>query len=96
MCVLKNMEYAEFRRQIGKAGLTIKKFAGLLMLNPKSVSNYASCKSVPNHLAIIGALMGELAERKIDIRTVLASIDIQGKVSCRGGKKKKGTPFKKK
>jgi hypothetical protein len=64
------MTYEEFRRQLGKAGLTAKDFAELVKLNSNSITNYAKSGEVPSHLAVIAALLGEMAERKIDFRDV--------------------------
>lgn len=71
------MNYDEFRRQLGKAGLTAKDFAELVKLNRNSVTNYAKVGKVPSHLAVIAALLGEMAERKIDFRDVLSRIEIE-------------------
>lgn len=71
------MIYEEFRRQLGKAGLTAKDFAELVKLNSNSITNYAKSGEVPSHLAVIAALLGEMAERKIDFRDVLSRIEIE-------------------
>jgi len=73
------MTYDEFRRQLGKAGVTAREFAELVALNPNSITNYARQGGVPSHLAVIVALMGEMAEHKIDFRPVLAGIEISQK-----------------
>jgi hypothetical protein len=78
------MTYMEFRRQIGKAGLTIHAFADLVKMNRVSVSNYAKRESVPSHLAVIAALLGEMGERQLDFREVLQKIEIEPK-GIRGG-----------
>lgn len=70
------MNYEEFRRQLGKAGLTAKDFAELVKLNRNSITNYAKTGEVPSHLAVIAALLGEMAEHKIDFRNVLSRIEI--------------------
>jgi hypothetical protein len=69
------MTYDEFQRHVGKAGLTIKAYAALVRMNPISVSNYAKKGEVPAHLAIIAALLGEMADRGIDYREVLSRIE---------------------
>lgn len=71
-----NMTYDEFRRQLGKAGLSVKEFAGLVRLRPNSVTNYARVGEVPSHLAVIAVLMGEMADNKLDFKARLASVDI--------------------
>ncbi len=73
------MTYEEFRRQLGKAGLTSKQFADLVKLNSNSVTNYATHGEVPAHWAIVAVLMGEMAERKIDFKSILETIDIAPK-----------------
>lgn len=77
--MLRAMTYVEFQRQIGKAGLTIRQFAELVKMNRISLSNYGKKGEVPSHLAVIAALLGEMAERKIDYREVLSKIDIAPK-----------------
>lgn len=79
------MNYDEFQRQLGKAGLTIREFAALIKMNRNSVTNYAKNGEVPSHLAVIAALLGEMAERKIDFRGVLSKIEIEPKKPRGGG-----------
>lgn len=78
------MTYKEFYRQLGKAGLSIREFAELVKMNQNSVTNCAKRGEVPSHLAVISTLLGEMAERKIDFRAVLAGIEIAPK-KPRGG-----------
>nr|WP_322051504.1 XRE family transcriptional regulator [Paraburkholderia bannensis] len=73
------MTYTEFQRHVGKAGLTIKSFAELVRMNRISLSNYAKQGEVPSHLAVIAALLGEMADRGIDYRGILSRIDIAPK-----------------
>lgn len=77
--MIRAMTYEEFQRQIGKAGLTIRQFAELVKMNRISLSNYGKKGEVPSHLAVIAALLGEMAERKIDYLGVLSRIDITPK-----------------
>jgi hypothetical protein len=81
------MTYDEFQRHIGKAGLTIREFAELVKMNRSSLSNCSKKGEVPSHLAIIAALLGEMADQKIDFHDVLSSIDIAPK-KPRGGSAK--------
>lgn len=69
------MVYEEFKRQVGKAGLNFREFADLLKLKPTSISNHAHGE-VPNHYAIIAALMGEMKDHQIDFKSVLERIEI--------------------
>lgn len=79
-----DMTYDEFRRQLGKAGVTALQFANLVKMNPNSVTNCAQKGVVPSHLAVISVLMGEMADNGLDFRVALAKIDIKSKLS-RGG-----------
>lgn len=65
------MTYDEFRRHLGKAGLTARRFADLLGLNPNSVTNYAERGVVPRHFAALVVLMGEMAEHQLDFEESL-------------------------
>lgn len=73
------MTYEEFQRQVGKAGLTMKAFAALICMNPISLSNYARQGDVPAHLAIIAALLGEMADKGLDYRAVLVRLELTAK-----------------
>lgn len=73
------MDYTEFKRQLGKAGLSAKEFAELVKMNPNSVTNYKKAGLVPAHWAIVAALMGELAENKLNFKDILEKIDIHPK-----------------
>ena len=69
--------YEEFRRQLGKAGVTAREFAALVGLHRNSITNYAGQRDVPSHLAVIVTLMGEMAEHGLDFRTALSRIQIE-------------------
>ena len=73
------MTYEEFKCELGKAGLTVREFAELIRMNPNSVTNCSMKGVVPSQLAVIAALMGEMHERKVDFRYVLARIEIEPK-----------------
>lgn len=64
---------------LGKAGVSAREFAMLLRLNPNSITNYAKKGCVPSHLAIIVSLMAEMAEKSVDYRAVLNSIELNEK-----------------
>lgn len=76
--------YAEFRRQLGKAGLTVKSFAELIKQTPNSITNHAKSGEVPSHLAIIATLMGEMAENGQDFRATLSRIQFGSSKAGRG------------
>ncbi|GAB7027349.1 hypothetical protein [Geotalea toluenoxydans] len=84
------MTYDEFKRHIGKAGLTIREFAVLIKLKPASISNYAKSGEVPSHLSIIAVLLAELAEHKVDFREILDHVEIAEKKPRGAGKGKFG------
>jgi len=71
------MTYDEFKRQMGKAGITARELATLIKLSPNSITNYSRQGVVPSHLAVIVTLMGEMAENNLDFRPALARIDIE-------------------
>jgi hypothetical protein len=73
------MNYDEFQRQLGKAGVKACEFADLIGMNRNSVTNYSKEGKVPSHLAALATLMGEMAERKVDFRGPLSRIDIERK-----------------
>lgn len=77
------MLYNEFRRQLGKAGLSIREFACLLQLSPNSVSNHKIKGFVPNHMAIIAVLLGELADHRVDYRKKLAGIELEERANTK-------------
>lgn len=71
------MTYDEFKRQLGKAGLSVKSFAELIKQNPNSITNYAAQGDVPPHLAIIAALMGHMADHELDYRVALSQVHFE-------------------
>lgn len=81
------MTYDEFQRQIGKAGLTIREFADLIKMHRNSVTNYSKLGEVPSHLAVIAALLGAMADEKVNFRSVLDGIEIEPKKPRGGGVK---------
>jgi hypothetical protein len=81
------MDYDEFRRHIGKAGLQMKEFAALIQMTPAALSNYRKRNEVPAHLAVIAVLLGELADNQIDYRPALAKVNLSPK-------KPRGVSFK--
>lgn len=73
------MNYEEFRRQLGKAGLTNKAFAELVKINCNSITNYKKDGEVPAHWAIVSVLMGVMADHKLDFKEALGGIEIEQK-----------------
>lgn len=81
---MRAMTYDEFQRHIGKAGLTLREFAGLVRMNRISLSNLSKKGDVPSHLAVIATLMGILADNHIEFSEALVQIEIKPK-KPRGG-----------
>ena len=78
------MTYDEFKNHLGKAGVTAYQFADLTKMNRNSVTNCSQKGTVPSHLAVIAALMGEMHENKLDFRRILSKIELEPK-RPRGG-----------
>ncbi len=70
------MLYAEFRRHLGKAGMTINQFAAYLGVRPASVSNYSKSGVVPRNYAIIAILLGDIADRGVNCSELLGSFGV--------------------
>jgi len=73
------MTYEEFQRQLGKAGISVKEFAGLLEMNRNSITNCSARGEVPSHIAVIAALMAEMADHQLDFKKALSRINITPK-----------------
>ena len=80
------MTYEEFKRQVTKAGLTIKEFSHLLKHHQSTIPNYAKKGKIPTHFAVIAALMGEMKEYDVDFKSVLKDIDIEPNKPRGGGR----------
>lgn len=72
------MTYAEFKRHLGKAGISIGEFASLLGVRPSSISNYSKKDFVPLPYALSAVLLGDAADRSIDPIAVLARYGVHG------------------
>lgn len=70
------MLYSEFRRHLGKAGMTINDFAAYLGVRPASVSNYSKSGLVPRTYAIIAIFLGEAADRGINSAQLLGHFGV--------------------
>ncbi|WP_019896710.1 hypothetical protein [Methylotenera mobilis] len=78
------MNYIEFRRHLGKAGITVEKFSSLIGVRANSVSNYSKKEQVPAQYAIIAILMGESVDRGIDVIAMLSKFGIRFQSSREG------------
>jgi hypothetical protein len=70
------LSYDEFISELGKAGLSVRKFAELVSMRPNSVSNNAKRGEVPTHLAVIAALLSELGVRRIPIEPIFSRLEL--------------------
>lgn len=70
------MRYSEFKRQVAKAGLSLKEFSRLIKQSPTSISNYAKTDAVPSQLAIIAVLIAEMKERGINYQALIDTLDL--------------------
>ena len=64
------MSYDDFIIELAKAGLSIRRFASLLGMQPNSISNNKQRGDVPVHLAVIASLLAEMASHKIPFEPV--------------------------
>lgn len=67
------MDYTEFKRQLGKANVSVRGFAELLGKHPNSITN-RSKSVVPQHLAVIATLMASMAEHGVDFEQPLLRV----------------------
>jgi len=70
------MDYVEFRRHLGKAGLKVNEFSALIDVQPTSISLYANKMEIPTKYAVVAVLLGDAADRKLDFRKILARYGI--------------------
>lgn len=80
------MNYDDFIAELSKAGLSIRRFADLMNMQPNSISNNKKQGEVPDHLAIIASLLAEMSSHDIDFDPVFARLE-PGKKRPRGASK---------
>lgn len=68
------MTYDDFLGELNKAGLSVKRFADIIGMQPNSVSNNKRRGEIPIHLALIASLLAEMSARHIDYEPVLARV----------------------
>lgn len=66
------MDYTEFKRHLGKGGISLSQFASLIDVCPTAVTNYAGKSAVPRHYAVLAVLIGDATDRGSDFRAALA------------------------
>ncbi|WP_379923663.1 XRE family transcriptional regulator [Erythrobacter sp. R86502] len=73
------MTYDEFVTELARAGLTIREFASLLGMRPNSITNNRQRGEVPDHLAVIAALLSELRLSGVSAEPVFARLGLTKK-----------------
>lgn len=73
------MTYDEFRIELKGAKLSLREFAALLKLNPNSLSNCKAIGTVPDHIALIAALIHELVRCGIEYRHAIKRVRVKPK-----------------
>jgi hypothetical protein len=68
------VSYDDFIISLGKAGLSVRRFADLMGMKPNSISNNKKKGEVPIHLAVIASLLAEMGARNIDFEPVFARL----------------------
>ena len=68
------MTYDDFLGELNKAGLSVKRFADLLGMQPNSISNNKKRGEVPMHLALIASLLAEMSVYKLDYESVMTRV----------------------
>ena len=66
--------YVEFLAELDRAGLSVRSFAELIGMNPNSITNYAGRGNLPQHLALVAVLVGEMAAHGLDYRNAIAKV----------------------
>lgn len=69
------MKYEDFITELNRAGLTVRRFAELLGMQPNSISNNKKKGEVPVHLAVIASLLAEMASNDVDFEPVFARLE---------------------
>ncbi|MBW9076407.1 XRE family transcriptional regulator [Rhizobium pusense] len=80
------MTYDDFIIELNKAGLTVRRFAELMSMQPNSVSNNKKKGDVPVHLAVIASLLAEMVSRDIDYAPIFERLE-PGRKKPRGAAK---------
>lgn len=68
------MTYDDFLGELNKAGLSVKRFADLMGMQPSSISNNKKRGGVPIHLALIASLVAEMSANQIDYELVMRRV----------------------
>lgn len=68
------MPYTQFLAELHRAGLSVRGFAELIGMNPNSITNYAKNGELPQHIALVAVLVGEMAANGINYRGAIAKV----------------------
>lgn len=79
VCPASLMTYDAFVAELARAGLTIREFASLLGMRPNSITNNRKRGEVPDHLAVIAALLSELRLSGVPAAPVFARLGLTKK-----------------
>lgn len=74
-----SMRYEDFKRNVGRAGLTVAELARLMHLHRNTLTNYAKVGEVPDHLALIVVLLGDMADKGLDFRSAFERVEFKPK-----------------
>jgi hypothetical protein len=67
--------YDDFIVELNKAGLTVRRFADLMGMQPNSISNNKKKGEVPDHLAVIASLAAEMSAHEIDFEPIFHRLE---------------------
>lgn len=85
-CVIGAVTYDDFIAELNKAGLSVRRFADLIGMQPNSVSNNKKKGEIPIHLAVIASLLAEMTRRDIDYSPIFERL-APGRKKPRGAAK---------
>ena len=77
------MTHDDFLGELNKAGLSVKRFADLVGMQPNLSFNYKKRGEVPIHLALIASLLAEMSARHIDYKPVMARVTARQEAAAR-------------
>ena len=69
------MTYNDFINELNKAGLTVRRFADIMGMQPNSISNNKKKDEIPFHLAVIASLLAEMSVRNIDFEPIFSQLE---------------------
>lgn len=73
------MTYEAFVAELSRTGLTIREFAEMIGMRPNSITNNRKRGEVPDHLAVIAALLSELRLVGVPVEPVIARLGLSKK-----------------